>query len=443
MWGSKARRIVAAAVALAVVAAAWVVLSRDDRHRVTLVTDSAESVIPGLHVRAAGRPVGTVEEAAVTRDHKARLVLRLDDEIWPLPVDTKMHLRFGGTIKFTDRYLELRRGRARATIPEDGVLPARSFTRPVEFDEFFATFDRPTRRSLERTLDAGGPALHSARTALPAALRDAPAGLREVEGVFADLGDDPRALQTLARSADAVVHAVRRADPGVGALVSGAAGTFDAVARESQALRATLDAAPGTLASTRRVLAQADGTLARAGTFTRRAAVGVRRLRGVTRPLAGVLGTVLRVGPDAQRALATTRAAGPDLDAFLERARTLMPGLASIGRQGATQLRCIRPYSPEIAGFFSTWGPGAFGSSDGKDTYLRASLGTFPFPDALPFGSGTFTRLYPVKMAFPRPPGDLAGQPWYQPECGVDASAYDADADPESNLGPRRGKGGR
>jgi hypothetical protein len=148
---------------------------------------------------------------------------------------------------------------------------------------------------------------------------------------------------------------------------------------------------------------------------------------------------VLRVGPDAQRALATTRAAGPDLDAFLDRARTLMPSLRDIGRQGATQLACIRPYSPEIAGFLSTWGPGAFGSSDGKDTYLRATLGTFPFPDALPFGSGTLTRLFPVTMAFPRPPGDLAGQPWYQPGCGVDASAYDADADPESNL-PRSGR---
>jgi phospholipid/cholesterol/gamma-HCH transport system substrate-binding protein len=434
-------RIVPTGLLAAAVVALWLVISHDGRHRVTLTVPRAESVIPGLRVRASGRPVGTVEQATVTRDHRARLVLRLDDEVWPLPVDTRLELRTGGTIKFTDRYLELRRGRARATIPEDGAVPARNYSYPVEFDEFFATFDRPTRASLKGLLDTGGPALRSARNALPAALRDAPSGLREVEAVFADLGDDRPALDTLVRSSDAVVDAVHRADPGLGALVSDAATTLDAVGRESRALRGTLGEAPETLASARRVLARADGTLTRAGTFTRRARVGVARLRGVTGPLAGVLGTVLRVGPDAQRTLATTRAAGPDLDRLLDETRSLMPGIGEIGRQAATQLACIRPYSPEIAGFFSTWGPGAFGSSDGKDTYLRAQLGTFPFPDAVPFGSDTLTRLFPVKMAYPRPPGDLVGQPWYQPKCGVDPSAYDAAADPESNLGGGAARG--
>jgi ABC-type transporter Mla subunit MlaD len=349
-----------------------------------------------------------------------------------VPVDSRLQLRFGGTIKYTDRYLELRRGRSRTMLSDGGRLAAASFTRPVEFDEFTGTFDRPTRASLQALLDRGGPAFDAARKALPAALQSSPPAYREVAAAFRGLGGNSAALDTLVRSGDSVVDAIHRANPGLADLVSSAATTFGALAAESRALQQTLTETPATLATTRRVLARADGTLQRAHRLARRSGAGVARLRKVTRPLAQVLDTVVQISPDARRTLRTARVAGPDLDALLQRATDLMPALGSVGRQGAEQLTCIRPYTPEIAGFFSTWGPGAWGNSDGRDTYVRGQLGFFPFPNAMPWNTTTFTNLYPqFKVRFPRPPGDLAGQPWYQPNCSVDQSSYDPTSDPE------------
>jgi hypothetical protein len=377
--------------------------------------------------------VGHIEQAVITRDHQARLVLELDDDVWPLPVDSQLQLRFGGTIKYTDRYLELRRGRSTATVRAGGTLPAGAFTAPAEFDELFDLFDPPARRDLRSMLDRGGPALQAARTTLPAALRDAPPAFDEVRAVFDDIGGDSRTLDALIRSSDRVVAAVRRADPGVGTLVSDAATTFEAVGRESEALQAALAEMPGALQATRVLLDRAGGTLARVGAFSEEAAPGVQRLRQAVGPLTGFLDRAIHVGPAAERTLRTAREVGPDLDPFLGRARALMPDLTSIGRQAAGQLRCIRPYAPDIAGFFSTWGPGAWGDSDGTNTYLRAEFGPVAFPNTVPFDSTTVTRLYPqIKMAFPRPPGDIAGRPNFLPACGIDASAYDTAADPEA-----------
>lgn len=420
------RVLVALLTAMVGGAAILLATSGGSAHRVTVVTDRAEGIIPGLHVRAGGVRVGTVESATVTAEHRARLVLGLDDSVWPLPADSELELRFGGTIKYTDRYIELRRGDARGTVPEGGLLPASSFSAPAEYNSFFNTFDRSTRANLTATLDNGGPALRAAAKPFSAALRDAPPALAEIQQTFEELGGDPASLETLTRSASSVVDAIHRSQPGIGPLVSGAAETFDAVARESRAVRDTLAEAPATLAAARTLFARADGTLARVGRFSQDAGPGIARLGEVTSPLAQTLATVIRVAPDVRSALATARRAGPDLDRFLARLRSIMPTLGSVGSQAATQLACIRPYSPEIAGFFSTWGPGAFGSSDGRDTYLRAQLGFYPFPNALPFGVARLTELYPqVKTAFPRPPGDVAGQPWYQPRCGSGPAAYD------------------
>jgi ABC-type transporter Mla subunit MlaD len=434
------RRSLAVGLLAGAALALYMALSSGGGHRAVVVVPRADDVIAGLRVRAAGRPVGTIEQAKVTPDHQARLVLRLDDSVWPLPADSRLQLRFGGTIKYTDRYLELRRGRSATMLSEGGQMPAASFQRPVEFDQFFGTFDRPTRASLQALLDRGGPAFADARHALPAALDAAPPAYREVAEAFRGVGGDSVALDTLVRSGDSVVDAIHRADPGLASLVADAATTFDSLANESRALQQTLAQTPATLVTTRRVLARADGTLVRADRLARDSGRGVARLRKLTGPLAQVLDSVVQISPDARRTLATARAAGPDLDALLNRTTDLMPALGSVTREGAKQLACIRPYTPEIAGFFSNWGPGAWGSSDGKDTYVRGQLGFFPFPNAMPFGTSTFTSLYPqFKLRFPRPPGDLAGQPWYQPDCGIDGSSYDPGSDPESARTAARG----
>lgn len=437
------RAVGLAAVAAVVVAVGVAVVPGGgaDRHHVTIVVPAAAHFFAGLDVRAAGQKVGEVTATTVTRDRRARLTLRIDNEaVWPLPRGTSAQIRWGGTIKFIARYVELRpaRDRGQGALPEGGRVAAAPV--PQEFDQVFATFDKRTRADLRRMLASAGGAIGDAEDELGNALDRAPPAIRELSAVVQDVGGDREALRTLVRSSDRVVAAIHGSEPGVGRLVAGAGTTFAAVAAQARALSSALAAAPvmfraanGTLARTDRTLAAADALLSDLSPGV----TGVRRLAG---PLRAVLGRVVDVAPDATASLRSLRRAAPDLNPFLGKARSLMPAIGSSARQLARQVHCVRPYSPEIAGLASTWA-GWFGAADGKDHYMRAEAGTFPWSNADPRTPGELHDLLPqITSAFPRPPGQLVGQPWLIPECGITADALDPSKDPEArrfNLSKR------
>jgi virulence factor Mce-like protein len=430
------RRLGAVLALVAVVAVVWWSLPGSDQHTLVLRTADATGVIPGMDVKAAGRDIGTVGEADVVGGRTARLELKIDDAAWPLPRSTRFQLRFGGTIKYTDRFLDVRPGTPATPAFADGdAIPMRSYVAPVEFDQLFGTFDAPTRRNLRSTLDAGGAALGPAQDALRSTLAVAPPALRQVRGLFDDLTEDQHALDTLVRSTASVSGAVDQATPGLGTLVDGASTTFAAIAHQSDALRRALADMPGVLGTARTTLAQADRTLTGATGLARQLDPGVGDVRRIGAPLARVLDTVQEVGPDARRALATTRRAAPDLVTLLSRAQDVLPAVGAVSSEGARQLDCIRPYTPEIAGFLSTWGPGGWGTGDTRDKYLRAEVGTYPFGNVNVLSTGQVAKVFTgLKMAFPQPPGILVGQPWFQPQCGITADALDPDKDPESQA---------
>jgi len=412
----------------------------DATHRVSFDVASAANLIPGLQVRAAGQEVGTVGDVDVRDGGRgARITLELTDaRVWPLPPDSVVRVRFGGTIAANGRYVELVRGRAAGAVIRDGGV-IRRVEVPVEFDELFNTFGPRTRHNLRATVDASGRALEQSGESLHRALGSAPAAVHQLRGVLADLGDDHVALDTLVRSTDRVLAATNAADPGLGPLLADAATTFATIDRRARALQRTLDEAPATLTHARTALAQADRTLTAATTLSRRLRPGVEQLVGILAPLNRTLRTVRDVAPTARRALATTRRAAPDLVRLLDRTRTLSPDLRATLRQGVTQLTCLRPYSPEIAGFFSTWA-GFVANGDKKNKYARLFNAIYPFPNDTPMTVPQMAKLLPGPFAswgFPRAPGANAGQPWYQPDCGITADGADPAKDPEAiNFDP-------
>jgi phospholipid/cholesterol/gamma-HCH transport system substrate-binding protein len=223
------------------------------------------------------------------------------------------------------------------------------------------------------------------------------------------------------QSAAGVADAAAAADPGLGTLIDNSRATFHAVAQRAGDLRATLDQMPPTLEAARRSLAAADTTLRTAQQLSGRLEPGITQVRALARPLASLLQTVGRVAPVGTDALRTLGGAAPSLNGLLDRARTpVMPTVEGIGRQAAKQLDCIRPYSPEIGGLFVHWA-GFFGIGDGKSKITRAQAGTVPYNNETTANSGQLKQVLgdSFGMAFPRPPGELAGQSWFQPQCGI------------------------
>lgn len=434
------RRLAPLAVVASAVLAVLLVLSggsAQQGHRVSVIVREATNVAPGQYVREAGSPVGEVVSLDPVDDGaRARLVLEIEDAAWPLPADSELLLRWGGTANFSNRYIALTRGRSRRSWQDDAVLPARSFDVPVEFDGLLRTFDARMRTDLKGMLDVAGPAFLTAKPHLRRALREAPPALRQARHVLADVDAEREALDTLIRTSDRVLGAVDAAQPGVRDVLTGAAGTFDAIADEERSVRAAIDRAPVAFAQVRTTLKRANPTLLAARDLTRRLAPGVRQVRGIARPLNGVLGTLEDVGPDARATLTSLGSAAPALNPLLDRVRELSPQLESIGKQADEQLDCIRPYMPDIMGFASIWGD-FFASPDGNDKMWRAQVQSFlpMLGNTMPYTPADAKRLFPgLEYGFPRPPGTNAGQPWFLPECGAGPDALDPEKDPEARI---------
>jgi virulence factor Mce-like protein len=429
---------VVAAVVAGLVGVTLLAAKEKGSHELHVIVPDATNAEDGQYVRAAGKEVGQITSVqAVDGGRKVRIGMKLDDSVWPLPQGSTMVLRWGGTASFDNRYVALTPGpRSNPPIQEGAELPARAFSVPVELDTLLAAFTPKVRGDVRSLVDNAGATLRNARPGLARALAAGPPALDATRHVVSDLAANQRALDTLLRQTDRTVGAIQEADPGLRRVLSGAGQTFAAVASRQRELRQTLDEAPTTLSSVRHTLRHADGTLRSAAELTDAIAPGVVQLRRIASPLNHVLGTVVDVGPDARGTLATLRGATPRLNPLLAKATADMPKLESVARQTTEQVKCLRPYTPEIAALFADWA--AFQSNgDGRDKYFRANvivptaLAMNAFPKE--YNSETVAKLFGSGLTYgnPLPPGAIAGQPWLQPECGITKDGLDPSKDAE------------
>lgn len=403
--------------------------------RLYAVVPEASQMIPGQEIRSAGQSVGRVGPIEPVRGGRAaRVELRFDKGVWPVPRGSRLTLRWGGTVSYSNRYVDLKRAAAGPALANESVLPAGAFAAPVEFDSAVDLFTRRMRRDTRSLVNTAGATFDAAQLPLRDVLTSAPPVVEEAGNVFADLTHDDDVLQGLLQSANAVTASVDRANPGVGPLLGGAGTTFRAIADQSRALEQTLDRLTPSLRQTRTTLTRADSTLDATRHLTARIAPGVTQLRRIARPLSRVLTTVEDIGPDARSTLASARRATPSLNPLLSKATALMPTVESAGAQAVHELKCIRPYTPEIVSLFSNWGD-FFSFVDNKDKMARVILDNIvAAPSNISgYDSETATKLFPgLQYAFPRPPGLAGGQPWFLPECGAGPDALDPSKDPEA-----------
>lgn len=428
-------RLVAAVLAGLVVVVVVLLRSGGDAHHLTISVTDATNVIPGQEIRLAGIHVGEVGAVnAVDRGKRARLRLDLENRVWPLRRGTRIALRWGGTISYSNRYLALLPSSTGTQYAEGDEIPPSDFRAPGEFDATLRTFSPTTRRDLRAMLANSSVAVRRAAPALRSALDSAPPAVRGANLLLTDLVSDQVALRTLIRSTDQVVDAAMAANPTMGRMVTGGATTLRAVAAEARALQQGLSLAPATLRTARGTLDRANRTLAVADRLAVRLAPGVTEARRIARPLNDTLATLQRVAPDATATLGSVRRALPHLDPILRLVTKRLPQIGSISSQSVEQLKCIRPYTPDIVAFMTNWAD-FMSPNDGVDRYLRANVEA-PLPMVTNLDSRAPAEAVKdspdLRYAFPRPPGHNAGQPWFLPECGAGRDALDPSKDPEA-----------
>jgi virulence factor Mce-like protein len=155
-------------------------------YRISAQVPNAAELVPGNEVRIGGVRVGVIEDIEPVKHENgsttARLNLKLDDEVDPLPRDSTVAVRAQSSLGL--KYLEIVKGKSTEGYAEGSVLPL-SAARPetVDFDEVLSTFDEPTRLAIQRNLVEFGNALAGRGVDLNAALGELAPLVRRLEPV--------------------------------------------------------------------------------------------------------------------------------------------------------------------------------------------------------------------------------------------------------------------
>ena len=209
-------------------------------------TPNAARLVVGNEVREGGFRVGQVTKIEPVPDGRgAQLTLKLDTSATPIPDDTTIRIRPRSALGL--KYVDLLRGESATALQEGEVIATSGNVVGPELDDFFSIFDEPTRENVDRNLDYFGTALAGRGEALNRTLGALPGLLGDLPPVMRTLANpDTRLVRLLDETSDLT----RVLAPQAGTLARGfteMADTFEALSRDPQALRDTIERSPATL----------------------------------------------------------------------------------------------------------------------------------------------------------------------------------------------------
>ena len=249
-------------------------------YRVSVELPNASRLAPNNEVRIGGARVGVVEQITPTTDEDgkaiAKLDLKLDKTVDPLPEDTQVRVRYKSS--FGLKYLELTRGTGEP-LEEGSTIDVSHSATQTEFDDIANTFDAPTRQASRENLLGYGTAFAGRGASLNEAIANLRPLFENLEPVAKTLTAPETRLErffpALGRTA-AIVAPVSEENA---ALFGNMAATFGALAADPEALKATISSGVPTLEEGTTALAAQRPFLDSFAVLTARLRPGVRALR--------------------------------------------------------------------------------------------------------------------------------------------------------------------
>ena len=210
---------------------------------VKVLADNASAVGRGAEVREGGIRIGFVREvrtrALANGRAAAEIHAVLEADEGEIPADTVFTIRPRSPLGL--KYLEMARGTAAETAQQDHVFPVEQTIRPVDFDDVARIYDGPTRRGIQRSLDGYGTALAGRGTFLNQGIEELPRVFRHLAPVMRTLADrDTRLGRFFSEAADAARIVAPLAEE-QSDFFTQAGLTFEAISREPEALKATIE----------------------------------------------------------------------------------------------------------------------------------------------------------------------------------------------------------
>ena len=370
-------RIAAALAVLAAFALAVVLLfGGGNGHSYRLLFETGGQLVPGNQVLIAGQPIGTIDSIDLTDDSQAAVDVTLDRE---LTEGTTAVIRTTSLSGVANRYVSIQMGPDNAEPHEEGAtIGGTDTTAPVDLDQLFDTFRKPTRVALQKFI-SGNATVYSGRgREANRSYKFLNPALSTSQRLFEELSRDSVALQRFLVEGDKAFGAIADRRDDLSSLVSNGNAALQAIANENDALARTLDAAPGamrqantTFVNLRTTLDDLDPLVDASYPATENLAPFLRNFETLatdSRPVFRNLADVTRL-PGANNDLAEAMKLLPAVEKSGE---TAFP--AAIKAMDASQdnFAFIRPYTPDLFGFLAKLGE-TTAYYDGNGHYARVT----------------------------------------------------------------------
>jgi len=388
----RARVWVLGGVAAVVLIALVVALASGGGYTVHARFVSASQLVKGGQVKVAGEAVGKVTDIALTDDGQADVTLQIDGEgFHPLRRGTRAIIRQGSLSGVNNRYVDLQLGGAGgADIADGGRLNTDETEAAVDLDQIFNTFDPKTRDGVTKSVQFLRDFEAGQEDEANAALKYLNPALSSSSRLFAEVNRNTPDFQRFITETSKLVTDVSARDDALSGLVGNLATTTSALTSDGEALGESIGLLPD-------VLRKADSTFVdlRAALDDLTPLVDDAKpvVRAKLRPLLSELRPFARDARPAVRDLsATVRSSGADNDLVeLLRRQPAIDAIANrsaerngSSREGALpattkaladlapQLAYLRPYAPELAGWFDDFS--TTGAYDALGNFSRAGL---------------------------------------------------------------------
>jgi phospholipid/cholesterol/gamma-HCH transport system substrate-binding protein len=368
-------KLAAGMVALLVIGGVFVAAGGTAPYTVTAVLPAGNpNLIPDAPIYVDGFQAGKIESVRPEEGH-AVVEISVDDDLAPLHAGAFLHVQWKAVVG--ERLLFVEDGPAtNAEIPSGGMVEG-DFPKPTEVADVLAALDEPTRERLTSLVGTLQNTVTGHEQDLNATVQTAGPALAAVGSVLRGIGTDGPAIKNLVTDLNGTVDTLAQRQQDVGAVIDELSTSARATAGEREQLRAALAKLPPTLRTAQGTLNKVPGVTDEALPLLEDLRPATEKLPGVSEQLAPLLADLRPLVADLKPTLEAASTLLDRTPGLLDSSHRSLPGLAELAGGYAPVLETLRPYTPEVTGFLTTWGS-AGQNYDANGRYMRifAQAGT-------------------------------------------------------------------
>ncbi len=371
------RAVVIGLLALAVALLAYVLLGGNGQHTYRLTFETAGQLVKDNDVQVGGRRIGSVKKIELDDNNQVQITIAVKEPYAPLHAGTTAVIRQTSLTGVANRYIAL--SPAPDTNPQlqdDALIPANKTTTAVDLDQLFDTLNPKTAKGLQDTIRGFGDWYAGVGPESNKVAKYFAPSLQALRGVVEKVSADRPALEALVQDTSVVVKTLGDRAPTLTDLVTNTNTSLGAIASENQSLAQALDYLPQTLRRASTTFVNLRATM---DDLDKLVAVSKPQSKNLAPFLAKLEPLLTEATPTVNQLARLVKQPGAtndftdlltDSPALASEASKTFPASVKALKQGTPDLSFIRPYTPDLIGWFRDFGQSA-ANYDANGHYAR------------------------------------------------------------------------